>query len=304
MCSCERESDIVVECASCASGWVTSIACRTGVYISSNTIMLIVNLRLIVMSVAVDTAIQGKIVCCCVTLGTKCPGTLVPSRIYWEILSIMVKGGWYPCRGAVTGLAVGAELCCSVIRIIGVIIIRLMASNTGIGSCCIISFMTLIASYGCMESGQWIIGVVNCKSSRLPSGICCMAICTGRGNICRLMWRIRAGIVVGLVTPHTSILSCCIIPVMTGVAIDSGMSACQCVVSIMYGKRGWFPSRNCSVAIGTGFWNISSLVRRVCAGIVIGEVAGNAIPRQTRKSAICMAPGAVEVCMPLGEREE
>lgn len=82
------------------------------------------------------------------------------------------------------------------IWILGVIIICLVAADTGI--CCngIISVMALVAVSRYMGAGKCIIGIVNSEGGRFPSEVGSMAIGTGCRNVGRLVIRICGGIVI------------------------------------------------------------------------------------------------------------
>lgn len=55
-----------------------------------------------------------------------------------EIGIVVVKGRWFPGALGMAQLAIDGKLCCLVIRICRLVIIRLMASEAGIGSVVVI----------------------------------------------------------------------------------------------------------------------------------------------------------------------
>jgi len=83
-----------------------------------------------------------------------------------------------------TGLAISPKLSRSMRRIIGLVVIILVASNTGCRQVvAVIPVMTLVATDCGMFSGQSIIGIMNGERGRFPARICSMTICTGRWNL-------------------------------------------------------------------------------------------------------------------------
>jgi len=215
----------------------------------------------------------------------------------------MIEGGWYPCSSTVACLAVGAELRCRMRRIVGVVVIGLVAAHTGIRGGGIIPVVALVAAGGNMCAGERPVGIVNCKCGGFPARVCRMAICTGRRDVCCLVGRVCAGVIIGLVAAHTGIRGRGIISVMTAVAIHRGMSAREGIVIIVNGERGRFPSRDRRMAVGTTCRYVGSLVIRVRAGIVIWQMTGDAIFGKAAEGAVRMATGAIEG-MALGQREK
>ena len=87
------------------------------------------------------------------------------------------------------------------------------------------------------------------------------------------MRRIGGGIIIGLVASDTSIRDISIIPVMTLVAVNRGMSAGQRVIGIMNSKCGRGPSWICSVARGAISRYPKGTVWWIGSAIVISLVA-------------------------------
>lgn len=74
-------------------------------------------------------------------------------------------------------------------RIIGLVVIILVASNTGCREVvAVIPVMALVTANCGMFSGQCIIGIMNGECGRFPARICRMTISTGRWNLgCRVI---------------------------------------------------------------------------------------------------------------------
>jgi hypothetical protein len=86
-----------------------------------------------------------------------------------------------------------------------------------------------------------------------------------------------------------------VIPVMTLIATNCGMFTGQCIVGIMNGECGRFPTRICGMAICTGRWNLGCVVIGIGCGIISGQMTRRAIFCQPGETAICMTTGTVKV---------
>lgn len=105
------------------------------------------------------------------TVHTFIPFALVLATVDWEVLHVMIKRGWLPGGLSVASDAISRELQGLVIRIRGLIIIRLVAAGTGIRSVVIIPIVarrTIIGDHG-MCPIQWIVVIVNGKGGGFPS---------------------------------------------------------------------------------------------------------------------------------------
>lgn len=70
------------------------------------------------------------------------PFTLVLPRVDWEILSVVIEGGWNPCILVMTGKAFCGELSRSMWWILCLVVIVEVTANTGIGSAVVVSVVT------------------------------------------------------------------------------------------------------------------------------------------------------------------
>ena len=194
---------VVVESALGTSGGMAGIAGQAVVLITANAVMGIVHIRL-VMGMAIDTGEDSVVRRVGMAIGAEGPGTLVFPGIDREILAIVIKSSRLPGSRIMTGLAVGTELCRSMIGIICIVIIRLVTAyairRKGI---VVNSVMTLVATDRGMCSRQGIIVIMDGEGSRFPSGIRSMAIGTCRIDAGSLVVRIRCGIIIGQVTGNT-----------------------------------------------------------------------------------------------------
>ena len=80
------------------------------------------------------------------------------------------------------GLAIGRELGCCMVGIGGLVVVGLMASDTGGRGTGVIACMTGCTGKCNMRTLQNIIIVVYCKGRRSPPRVCGMTIGTGSGN--------------------------------------------------------------------------------------------------------------------------
>lgn len=231
---------------------MAAVTGRAVVGITGNSIVLVVDLVLVAVLMTIDATEDLVIACICMAVGTKRPCSGMLPRIDREILGIMVKRGRTPGSGGVTHLAISRKLRRGVGRIVGLNIIILMTTNTGIRDRSVIPVMALLAARIDMCAGEGPVVIMDCKCGRRPSRVRGMAVCTGGRNISSLVRRICAAVVICLVTTHTGIRSSGIIPVMTAVAACGGMPAGEGIVSIMDRKCGRLPSGGCSMAVCTG----------------------------------------------------
>lgn len=94
--TCKRKIRVVMIEPSCGfPGWMAGIACLAVVYIPTNALVLIIHICL-VMLMAVYATEKRIIRWVGMAFVTRHPFTLVFSTIYWEVFTIVVKGGRYP----------------------------------------------------------------------------------------------------------------------------------------------------------------------------------------------------------------
>ncbi|RMG41332.1 MAG: hypothetical protein D6732_02630, partial [Methanobacteriota archaeon] len=152
---------------------MTIITRLTVILISSNVTMFIIHALLIVF-MAENTFEDCIIVGLYMTIGTGIPFILMFSGINGEILPIVIPGDLIPVGGIMTLLTIRGEIRCLMIRLGGVIVIRLMTGITigrGIG---ISIRMTIIALQSRVPSRQLEACQIMVKIRRSP-GILIMA---------------------------------------------------------------------------------------------------------------------------------
>ncbi len=76
------------------------------------------------------------------TIGTKGPRTIVFPGIDWEILAVMVEGGRHPDTLCMTRFTVCRELCRSMRRVGGLVVIGHMTAVAGGGRRVVVAGMT------------------------------------------------------------------------------------------------------------------------------------------------------------------
>jgi hypothetical protein len=181
--------------------------------------------------------------------------------------------------------------------IVGLVVIILMAADTGIRGCGIIPIMALVAGCGNMCAGKGPVSIMDCECSRFPSGNRSMAIGTGSRNPRSLVIRICRGSIVSLVAANTGIYSRGIIAVMALVAGSSDMGAGQGIVSIVDREGGRFPARVGCMAIGTGVRDVGSHVVRICRGSKVGLVTTDTcIYGRSVIAIVALVAGCARVC--------
>ena len=171
-----------------------------------------------------------------VAVNTIHPFPLVLPAVDREILAIMVKGRWHPGIFSMTGRTVGREKIAAVIRVIGPIIIRLVASDTGVRCVVIISVMAAgaICCNGRVRSVQLVIIVVIVKPRWCPPGIGSVATDAVIGEVQFLVIRILCPVEIVLVTGHTFCGCPCktvLMALQTACAqVRPGQWECSCIV--------------------------------------------------------------------------
>lgn len=96
----------------------------------------------------------------------------------------MIERGRHPAVHSVAGFAIGRELGRQVGRIGGLVVIRLMAAETGVRRRSVIAVMANIAiiTYTGMSTLQRPVVIMDREGGRLPSGIGSVACLTGDRN--------------------------------------------------------------------------------------------------------------------------
>jgi hypothetical protein len=134
------------------------------------------------------------------------------------------------------------ELGRSMIRIVRLVVIIQMTTDTGIGSGIIISVMAnyTIVGYSHMCASQNIVIIVDRESSRGPVRICSMAGRTLSRNTDCAMIRICCLVVIGLVASNACIGCIYVTTLMTGEAVvgNGRMCSCKRVNIVMVKYRG------------------------------------------------------------------
>jgi len=115
-----------------------------------------------------------------------------------------------------------------------------------------------------------------------------------------MVW-IGSLIVIGQVASHTGIWRIAVITLVTGVAINSSMSAGEGIVVAMDRECSRRPAGVRCMTGNTGGWNAQSTVIRVVRLVVIGEVAAHTGIRRIVVIAL-VATVTVNGCMCAGER--
>ena len=157
--------------------------------ISVYAIMLAVHL---IFGMAGQTLKDGIIVRIGMAFRTGIPFVLVFAGINGEIEIVMVESRRHPGILIVTTFAGGRKLCRLMVRIVGVVVIRLVATIAGIRSIIVISFVTgktIVCNVG-MRSLQHVIVVVDAKCGRGPAGLSRMTGGTVLRNVQGYMSRI------------------------------------------------------------------------------------------------------------------
>ena len=121
---------------------MTTIAGRTGIGISTHSLVIIRHLRWIVMFMAIYTTEYVVIIRCGMAFITLVPLAFVTSTVNREIQLIVVPGGRCPGRLGMASLASCGELGRQVIWIICPVIFRCVAPKTGIRSAVVIPVVT------------------------------------------------------------------------------------------------------------------------------------------------------------------
>ena len=126
-----------------------------------------------------------------------------------------------------TGSTIGREAGCSMIWICCIVVVRLMAANTGIRyGIIVIPVMTLGAGQRCMSSCKHIIIVMYGECCRFPSRNRSMTCGTGIRDADSDVIRVCRLVIIGQMTTHAGIRYTVIIPVMALFTGKRCMSAC------------------------------------------------------------------------------
>lgn len=175
-------------------------------------------------------------------------------------------------------MAVGTrrgELSSGVVGIKGRIVVRLMASGTGIGRIVVIAVVAgrTIVGDRCMRAVQSIIVVVDRERCRIPVGVGRMAhVAIRRQAKGDVAW-VRTAVVIGLMAAHTGIRGIGIIPVVAGFTIvgnwDMGTRE---RINRAVVKRSRHPGIF-TVTAFTGRRKLCGSVVRIGCRIVIAQVA-------------------------------
>ena len=98
------------------------------------------------------------------------PFSLVIAAENREILGVVIERRGYPCGLAVTGGTIGGELRGRMIGVDGLVVISLVAPDTGVRRVGIITAMTggAVVSNQCMGAIQCIVSVVDRERGRIP----------------------------------------------------------------------------------------------------------------------------------------
>ena len=141
------------------------MAIKTGlavVGISRHSIVVISYFHGIVMLMAIYTAEQCEIAGNGMTFDALIPCTFVISTENGEVLTVVVPGRWRPCVLSMAAFAVGRELGRLVIRIVRIVVLALVATETGSRGVDVIPVVAGIAVVGdsCMGARQHIVIVV------------------------------------------------------------------------------------------------------------------------------------------------
>ena len=158
----------------------TSLAC---IYIVCYFAVFILQISLIVVFMAINTAEYGIISGIGMAFCTLVPGPGMPSTIDREVLSVVIKCRRLPGILRMTTFTIGRELGRTVIRVCGIIIIHHVSSRTGVRCIGIIPVMTggTIIGNGSMGPVQCIILIVVVECGRIPFRFFCMTRCTIHG---------------------------------------------------------------------------------------------------------------------------
>ena len=148
------------------------MAGQTGIIlvkVSAYSLVFLIGLRIYVTVDASHLGIIGRIA---VAVCTLVPLSLVLATVNRKISSIVIKSGRHPGRLTVTGGTVVRKLCCPVIRIPGLVVVRLMAADTGIGRIVVVLIVTstAIVPDQCMSSLQRIKLIVYIETGWTPAG--------------------------------------------------------------------------------------------------------------------------------------
>jgi hypothetical protein len=174
------------------------------------------------------------------------------------------------CR--VTCCTCGRDIGSNMIRICGGSIVSLVATDTGIRGCAIISVMTLVACGSGMSTGEGIVCIVDGECGRCPAWVCRVTCRTGGRDIGGSMIRICSGSIIGLVATDTGIRGCAVISVMALVARGGDVCAGEGIVSIVDGECGWCPTWICCMTCCTGVRDIRSNMIRIGSLVISGNM--------------------------------
>jgi len=184
----------------------------------------------------------------------------------------MVEGRWRPGDLGMAGQAIGRELGRGMVRVSRLVVVGLMASDTGSWCTGVIACMAVGAGARNMSACQYIIIVMDRESRRGPSWVGSMTISTGGWNAYRRMVWIGRVVVVCQVASHAGIRRIDVIAVMAlnTVVCNRGMFAGQGIVTVMDGERCRFPPCSSGMAGGAGIGYVQRHMVWIGALSVIG----------------------------------
>lgn len=203
------------------------------------------------------------------TVGTQGPMTGMATGIDRKILPVMVERRRTPCSLCMALFTVGRELCSSMRRIGGLVVICLVTSVTGIRDVVVIAVMAYRTRQGCMSPGQHIVVVMDRESSRCPTRVGCMTGATGCRNADCSMVRICCGGIRCHMTSRTLIGRRIHIPVGMTAAARCGCMRTRERINIMIICTRC-PARVGCMTQSAGRRKICSNVVRIRGSIIVG----------------------------------
>jgi hypothetical protein len=214
-----------------------------------------------------------------ISIMTGIAGGIYMGSCKWPVIIVYWESGRLPARvGGMAHFTISWESGGCMIRVIGAIIVRHMASCAGVGCAVVISIMTGIAGGIYMGSCKRPVIIVYWESGRLPARVGGMACCTVCSDPDCIMVRVCCLEIVCLMASDTGIWGIVIIPLVAGITIirNTCMCARQRVILIVDRECGRLPAGICRVAVLAVCGNTNGSVIRVCSFIIISFMAGNA----------------------------
>jgi hypothetical protein len=199
------------------------------------------------------------------------PCSVVMTRVNRKILNVVIESRRYPGSLIMTHLAIGGILGGGMGRIVGLVVIVQMTSDTGGWQNIVV--IILVAGRAIkrqMCSCKYVIITMDRERGRCPARISGMAVCTGSRNIYGNMIGIGRLVIICLVTTHAGgRQSIGVVIIMATVTISRQMGACEGIIIIMNGESSRFPSGDCGMAIRAGSRDTDGSMRRIGGLIVI-----------------------------------